>query len=256
MCRWVYAAGSQRLAHLSLMRPSAASRRFARLNALLLALTAAVAVFANTGWHVVQRGPGIDPTKAVPAGKGWGQVVARPPSLPVQADRVTPVSLWWNLPWAAMMAPITLVLTLATGLLLVWIIGRGSQRALRGASAGTPRLRCAVHYGTAGVNLVALALAVSILRPLGLVGQVRGWTLLKSPALFNIVIVLLALVGLASWWFWLIRLAETTPKETRRTASRYFVAWAPLWAVVLGGGVAGGIYVLMHRLGEYISLAW
>lgn len=53
MCRWVWSSGSERLQHVALIRVSAAARRFARINALLLALGIAGFQATRVGWHAV-----------------------------------------------------------------------------------------------------------------------------------------------------------------------------------------------------------
>lgn len=247
MSRWVYRAGKQRLSHLALTRPSRASRRYATWSLLLLALLAGIAAFTNSGWHAVRNVPGAS---LAPEGKGWWQAVERsdPAASGIRA-------LWWNLPWATVVGVATLALTLIAGAIVLAGVGRGAQRAIRGRLAGQPLLRCAVHYSTAWAHLLSLAAALFALAPAVELGEVLGWGRWSS-GIFLVPAGVSAVAGMLLWWFWCVRLGQATPAETRSAATRYFVVWAPLWGLVLGGGLGYGAWVGAAPLAQALHLRW
>lgn len=249
MCRWVYGANKQRLAHLGLVRPSHASRKFARQSLLIASVATAIFVFANAGWHVVQP---ISAERTQPQGKGWWQAIDRGDStLGAHAG----AALWWNLPWATVAAVAALVLTLVVGFVLVWWVGRGAQRALRGSLQGTPRLRCAVQYSTAWVQPLVLALVILAMSPIGWLVGTSNLGRLSAPV-FQLPAALLAAAGLLLWWLWCVRLGQTTPAETRTAVSRYFLLWTPLWcALIAGAAICGAWYAAPHLM-RTMNLHW
>jgi len=149
----------------------------------------------------------------------------------------------------------TLVLTLAVGAIIVAIVARGAQRRLRGRMRGTPRLRCAVHYSTAWLHLLTLGALIMVAAPLSRIAAAAGWgrwpvSVVRIPA------VLSGVLGMAMWWFWCVRLGQAMPAESRSTVTRYFVLWAPLWGLVLGGGAVYGAWVGAAPLAEALHLQW
>lgn len=257
MCRWVLGAGRQRLTHLALSRPSRASRRFAAVNLFLLSFAMALAVFANTGWRVVECGPGVRDPRTQPQSAGWWLAAQSPAAQnPASLTRLTPVAAWWSVPIAAITAGITFVAAGLVNLLLLVFVAAGSARALRGQQLGNKRLKCAIHYSTAWILPMLVALLPAVLRPLAHLSAVNEWNAFRSQTAFDAPAVLITVVCVLLWWFWLIRLANTVPVESRRFAVRYFMIWTPMLAVVVLGSLAVGIYVLSTRLGSAEGLAW
>ena len=257
MCRWVYGAGGQRLAHLGLSQPSPWSRRFARLNTLLLTAAVTASALANAGWHPVIRRPGIDATAgSSPQGKGWVLAVARPNPLPTPMSSEIPVGLWWNPALAAVGGVVALAAALVACTSSLWIIETRSQNALVGNHRGTDRLRCAIQYSTAAMPLLALAAAALIPRPVTWWGQTADWKTIPSPAWFSAPAILITLTTLLLWWFWLIRVGGTVPKEARRAVQLFFILQAPLWVIGLVAGCGTGGYFLLRWLAQTLDLAW
>jgi hypothetical protein len=252
MVRWVCGANRQRLTHVGLLRPSRASRRFARWNTLLLAVAVAFAVFANAGFRSVRRGPATIIGRAEPLGKGWWQAVH--PSGGSLADGQL-AALWWNPPWAITLAAAAFALTTIIASIVIASVGRGAQRSLRGELRGQQRLRCAVHYSTAWLTGLALGAVLSVLAPLNLLSEaLRGPKVSGAVAYVPAVLVTVG-VGL-SWWFWCIRLGQTTPQSTRSAVTRYFLVWAPLLAALLVGATAYGVWIGSPLLAQRLNLSW
>jgi hypothetical protein len=101
-----------------------------------------------------------------------------------------------------------------------------------------------------------IAALPAILRPVAHLAAVKEWKALRSPSLFDAPAVIIAVVCALLWWFWLIRLANTVPHESRRPVSRCFMLWTPMITVVVLGGVAFGLYTFATRLGSSAGLAW
>jgi len=244
MCAWVYIANKQRLRHLGLTRPSRASRRFARLSVLWLAMASALAVFANAGWH---SGPS-------PLGKGWWCLVVGSAAAAAGPGVTSGASgLWWNLPWATIAGVGTFVLAIAIGFFLLWSVKCGAQRSLQGGARGAPRLICAVQYSTAWVQPIALGLLVMAMSSVARIAGPLGW--LRIPGVvFLLPAVLLTVVGLLLWWLWCVRLGQVTPQETRAAVSRYFLIWGPLWCLLVLVLAAGGVWYLADDLMRALKL--
>ena len=254
MCKWVIAAGSQRLAHLALTRPSAASRRFSRLNLLLLSVLVAGAVGTNWMWHPVHRGPGIPVGGETPTGKGWWQVVQSP--MPPSDDQVTVASVWWNPPAAMIAATLAGLTCMLLGMIAVWFVGRCSQRAVVGSHTGEPRLRCALQYSTAWLIVFFPAALGACGRVLSRISTVADWSMKVPVRAFDVPIVLVSLAGTLFWWFWLVRLGGTVPKDTRGSVGRFVLLWTPLLAVLFVGAGVAVVYISMQRITPALDLSW
>ncbi len=254
MWRWVVTAPDRRLAHLGLARPSAASRRFARINILLFAFLLALTVLVNypRAWHPVQTGPGSIATTA-PEGKGWWQVIDRSSEKRSRFDDVAVVELWWNVPYAVIVSSAALVGGILVSFLVLGVVGSRAERTLMRAGGPATGLRCAVHYGTAWIHLLTLAALLLLPAPLADIAAVAGWAQV-SPLIFRGAAVLVAVAGVCLWWFWLIRLGQATPRGVRRRAVRYFLVGAPFWVVLLGGGAVYGLYVGAAQIGPALGL--
>jgi len=231
MVRWVIRARQERICHLGLMRPSRASGRFARRNILLLAIAVGLAVFANCGWHVVERGPGIDAGRDHPTGRSWARV-AEFQSDPARYHRdVQPISLWWNPPWATTGAAVCFLVAWITLAVMVAGIGLGARRAA-GGPAGGCRLHCAVQYSTAWMALLGVAAVLFVLRPLSYLRPWIGSPAWSKPRVVDTAAVLACAAVVMLWWFWLLRSAAAAPPARRHRARRFFMLTAPVGAVI------------------------
>ncbi len=237
MCRWVWFAGWERLKHLALMRPSAASRRFARTNILLLALGIGIFELTQIGWRHVSGLPRLDPTiSAQPVGDGWVHVAAAPRPLPPDVLPETYVDLWWNPVQAGIAAVSGIVVGLILMCLLLVLIRVGITRAHLPPYRSEQRMTAALHYSTAwGIPIVVAAL-LGGLRPLSLIGAMEQWPWYPPRGGFLLLAAVLAGSGVTLWWFWLIRLGATAPAKTRKRVITVFAVAAPL---ILLAAVAG-----------------
>jgi hypothetical protein len=256
MCRWVWKAGSQRLAHLGHLRESRASRRFARINIFMVSLAATIAAFTNVGWHTAYRGPGQGGTRTSPEGRGWVKLAERPTRPPPDISYLVATQLWWNPLQAGIAGGGALLLTALAASVVTRALARGSQRSLRGAYRGDPRLRCAVHYSTAWLPIQALAAIPAALRPVTDSADVAEWSFSPPRAAFHAAAAIILVVGLLFGWFWLIRLGEATPKETRGSVRNYFLIRAPLWVLVWAAVVVAPLVWGMPHLAQRLGLAW
>lgn len=259
MCKWVWTAGGNRLKHLGLSRPSAHSRRFARINILLFSIASSLCILANAGWHSVQSGPGMEGQSTTPAGKGWKQVVLSAqasfdPS--TSADTVIVSSMWFNGTWALFAASICFVCTLILGMLLVGVVSAMAGRSLQPEHRTDSRLRCGIHYGTAWLQFVILAMLLFCLRPVASVGRITDWPMTPSPIVIDAAALVLATLGLMLGWFWLIRLGGGVPKSSRQSVNRFFVFWGPIGMTLVLGWYLYGLYRLAGCVPQSMNLHW
>lgn len=253
MRRWVYRANKQRLAHLALLRPSRASRRFARINVFNLSAALALAVFFHSGWHNEKlRTPAALAEAAAPQGKGWWQAIDAASRARETGDLL---AVWWNPAWALLSAAATFALAAIVMSVLIAVVSRGAAGALHGAQQGSTRLRCAVQYSTAWLHWLALAAVITALIPLARLADQAGWGRFPIPIL-QIAAVILALIGLLMWWLWGVRLAQTTQPETRRSVVRFFLLWAPLWSAAIMAGTVYGLWRATDPLARILNLHW
>jgi len=242
MCAWVWLAGSGRLKHLALMQGSSASRAFARVNLLVLAAGLAVVQATRYGWRQVTDSPLFEPTGFVkPAGRGWLHLASAPRPLPPGQAPGTAVDLWWN----PAQTVITMAATFVVGLLALWVvmilIRVGLAIAHRETHRGEQRMTAAVLYSTAWAVPMWLAALLLGLRPVSLVSAVVGWGWVTSKTTLGVAGAVTAGGSLALWWFWLVRLAATTPANTRGRVLAFCTLGVPLIVATI---VAGWWFVL------------
>lgn len=248
MCEWIWYAGSERLKHLMLMRASAASRRFARVNFILLALGLALLQITRVGWHRVTDTAAIEATGSTqPAGKAWIHVAAAPRPLPIGQTAEIHVDLWWN-PVQAAVAALT---ASSVGLLALWLVLSltrwGVERSHRGPFRGEQRMTAALHYATAWhVPMVVGAMLVA-LRPIAYIGTMARWPWCPPDRVFVLSGAVFAGVGVIGWWFWLVRLGAAAPAQTRKRIITFFAAGTPL-VVAAGGTLWWWGLELTHRV--------
>jgi len=251
MCRWIWSAGSERLKHIALMRSSAAANRFARINALWLALGIAGFQATRVGWREVGASPVVESSGSIhPIGRGWLHVAAAPRPFPSGQAPQVPVDLWWN-PAQAMIASIIAGLAV---LLLIWLfklfIRMGVTIAHTAAYRDEQRMSAAFLYSTAWWVPALLGIVVCLLRPLAYIGEMSrgGW----YPTNRGLTLIAGAFVGLAAtlWWFWLIRLGATAPARTRNRVMAFFTLGIPL----LLAGASFAWWVALESFHEFLFI--
>jgi len=236
MSEWVWFAGVGRLNHLALMRASAASRRFALVYWLLLSAASGLFQTTRVGWRWVT---GVSATPIKPTGEGWF-AVARTRGAG-GGDRLT--DLWWN-PAQSLIVMVTAGVGAMAGLaLLLAMVRWGVRKAHASPYRGEQRMTAALHYSTAWSAPILFAALIIGFKPLAYVGGTLGWSWIPTARAFDYAAAVPAGVGLAMWWFGLVRLGATSPAKTRSRVVCFFVLIAPL---MLGGVAAGWWFGLAH----------
>ena len=252
MLEWVWFAGGKRLKHLALIRASAASRRFARLNILLLGLGLGLFQATEVGWRWVTNSPALEPTgSTTPAGRAWLLVTSVPrPLLSGQPSEI-PVELWWN-PLQTLLAIVTAALAgwLLMGLAML-LVRLGVRQSHRASYRREGRMTAAIHYSTAWAVPLLLGGAVVALRPLSFVGKMARWDWCPPERVFVISAAVLATFGAVMWWFWLVRLGATAPPATRGRVSVFFALGVPVIAAL---AAAGWWFGLIRSYGPFFDL--
>lgn len=255
MVRWVLRARSERICHLGLMRSSGASRRFARTNYLLLAVSFGLAVFANAGWRLTWSGPGVDSTSVAPSGRSWAKVFDFDTDAARLIRDVQPSALWWNPPWAAIAGFAAFLGGWLVFMLLGGWIGIGARHAAGGRVGGS-RMQCGVQYGSAWASLLSVVVIVEVLRPLSYIAMKMEWSLLSNPVLIDTVAVLGCASVVLLWWFWLLRMAGAAPAVYRGRTRRFFLITAPLSVALLLGSAGYGGYRFLDVLQRRLGMQW
>lgn len=237
MCEWVWFASGDRIRHAALMRASAASRRFAQINCLMLALAMTLFHFPQVGWHSSLLGD-ADPA----TGNGWTQVAALPLGRVVQAS--TPTQLWWNFPQSALAGSLGLISATLTIWLTMLLIRACVEGAHRSGYRGEYRMTAALHYCTAWVFLVLAGAWLLGSLPLAHAGTIAQWGWCPSAASLQIAGGALSGIGVLLGWFWLVRVSASAPVRTRTRVVTFFSVGLPLIVV----GVAVGWHLGMIKL--------
>jgi hypothetical protein len=232
MVKWVWLAGWRRLKHIALMRASAASGRFARINLVVLAGAFALFEATQKGWVT---------SSVRPAGRGWLRIVASPRSLPQNHPPEAYVDLWWNITHTV----IAVAIVMSVGWLLLWLvtglIGAGVTWAHKPPYRYEQRMTAAVHYATAWCLPFFAAGIIVALRLISDVGRIAGWKWYPPQLLFEFSAAVVAGFGATLWWFWLFRLSATAPDRTRGRVVAFFALGVP---VLVGSAAAGWCYLV------------
>lgn len=255
MLEWVWFAGSGRLKHLALMRTSAASRRFTRLNVILLALGLSVFQVSGVAWRQVTAFPEIEPSGSiVPTGRGWLHMADAPRPLPTGQAPEIPVDLWWN-PVQTILA---FVATWLTGMFVMWVtlvlVRSGVRYAHIASYRKEQRMTAAIHYGTAWSVPVLFGAIVASFRPLAYVGEIERWSWYASQRVFLLSAAVFSGFGVVMWWFWLIRLGSTAPARTRSRVVAFWALGAPLIVAVLVAGWWCGLARCFEPLFDWLQV--
>lgn len=230
MGEWVWFCGSRRLKHLALMRASAASRRFARINLILFAVGLALLEAARTGWRWLPTSPPQAP------GPGWLHVGSPPRPLPANHPAESYVELWWNPIQTVTGMVVALLAGLLVGWLILIVVRAGVTRAHRPPYRDEQRMTAALHYGTAWCLPLLVAGVVVGLRPIAFIGGVRRWAWCPPDDGFVLSAAVVAGFAVIMWWFWLVRLGATAPARTRRAVVIFLAVGVPLIVIAVAAG--------------------
>lgn len=243
MCTWVFRAGAGRISHVALMRASAASRRFARLNLLLLAFAAAFILAAHAGWHVTRRpldqlGPIVKPL-----GRGWLAILFG--RHPTPEGIAQGVQVWWNPAQAIIAFGVGLCSAILAGWLLFVLCRAVVELGHRRRYRRQGRMSAAMAYSTAWIVPAFPAGLLIGLWPLSLLGEAGRWGWAPSEILLFVVAGGFAGVAAMFWWFWLIRLSAAAPADTR---GRVFAAFLLIIPAMVAGVTLGWWFGLNRLL--------
>ncbi|MCH7925420.1 MAG: hypothetical protein IIC51_07800 [Planctomycetes bacterium] len=263
MNEWVWFAGWQRLRHLALMRSSAASRSFVRINIFLLALGLIVFEASQTGWQVVTRevAEGAEGAAApagaaasAPTGGGWLRLTESRTIQQPAGKTAMLRELWWNPIQSGFAAVHAFVLGLIACLIGLRLLHVGIMRAHDSSRRHERRMTAALRYSTAWVVPVALATIVAALRPIAYAGEVRQWSWSPSRHGFELSAAVLAAFGFFMWWFWLVRLGTTATGKTRGSVIFFMVVGVPLIAGIVGLGWYYSVEVISRTLFQFMNV--
>jgi hypothetical protein len=252
MCAWVWTAPAQRLKHLALIRASAASQRFARVNVALMAMALAVFALTRIGWHEVAASPTLEPGGLLPDTDGWFHVASYPEPRPLDLPAQTPVDLWWSGPQATLGIVAGVVLGMAALWITLLLIRLGTTWAHRPPYRAEQRMTASLHYLTAWVVPIVMGTLVLALLPITYIGRVSRWPWYPPETPLLWIAAVLAGSGVCLWWYWLVRLASTAPQRTRARVVAFAAVGAPL---VVAGGVTAW-YFGLHAVVEHFAQAW
>lgn len=257
MSEWVWFAGAERLNHLGLMRASAASRRFARLNVLLLAAGAALLQGNRVGWRWVAASPVAEsPESAARTGLGWIHVASAPRPLPLGPTSEAPVDLWWN-PVQALLGMVSGFVLAFIGLaLLLRLVQLGATWVHPAPHRGEQRMTAAIHYGTAWFIPVFLAAPVAVLRTVAYFGEVQRWPWYPSREGFVLSAGVLGGFGAVLWWFWLVRVSATARARARGRVIAFVAVASPMIAAAAAAGWWLGLDRLHDPLFGWLNLVY
>ncbi len=255
MCEWVWFAGSGRLKHLALMRASAASTRFARINLLLLALVLALFQTSIHGWSAVSRSTTID-ARLEPVGDGWFVAAKVPTDLLAGLAEEAAVTLWWS--------PVQMIIAVTLGFVLgvtaLWLalalVRLGVKMAYVSAYRKEQRMTAALHYATAWSLPVFVGVLIVSLRSIAYVGSIACWSWYPPQHGFELSGAVIVAFGTALWWFWLLRLGSTAPARTRLRVGVFFALGAPLILCGVGAGYWFGLEALCRFVFERAGMAF
>ena len=255
MSEWIWYAGAERMKHLALIRASAASRRFAWLNLLLLLTGVGLIQTTRVGWEWMTDSPALQSSGNVkPAGRGWIHLAQTPRPLPLNLPPEAPVDLWWSPP--QMMVGV--VVGSVAAMILIWLAHGLIRTGLRWAHLPPyrheQRMTGALQYSIAWSLPLWLAALLLSLRPLSYMGDIARWRWVPPLDGFHHAAGALAGFGLVMWWFWLVRLAAVAPVKTRGRVTAFVALGVPMIVALTVAAWMWGLDALFDPL--FSSLDW
>ncbi len=257
MLEWSWFAGTQRLKHLALMRVSAASRRFARMNLALLVVGIAVIELARVGWKWAARSPALERSGSTqPTGQGWIHVAGAPRPLRADVAGELPVDLWWN--W--LQATLGVAVAVVLGILCMWmclaIVRAGVSRAHGAQFREEKRMTAALLYGTAWALPIWVGSLIVGLLPVSYIGAMAQWSWYPPENVFIVAAAVVAGFGVCMWWFWLVRLGTTAPRKVRARVAGFLAMGVPLIIAAASVGWYFGTGLLHRALTDALRLGF
>lgn len=232
MLEWIWFSSGERIRHAALLRASAASRRFAQTNLLLLTLAATAFQVGRVGWFNATA------NVSVPSGDGWVEVVG--PTGWIQ-PRDGSARLWWNPPQAALSALLSLCTAILLSWLTLWLMRTLTEKAHRPQYRGEYRMTAALHYSTAWAMPVLVGAWIMALLPWSYIGDAAGWGWHPDDMTLLVAGGALAGLGVCLGWFWLVRAASAAPVRTRARLAAFYGAAAP---AIVGAAVLAWMFGL------------
>ena len=86
--------------------------------------------------------------------------------------------------------------------------------------------------------------------------EVMQWSAHWPKNVHRVPAYVLAGLGLFLYWFWMLRIAHSSPPETRGRVSRFFGLWAPLEAALLIGGWIVGQHHGLPYLAKLLKMGF
>lgn len=255
MSEWVWFARIERLKHIALMQASAASRRFARPNLLLLAFAAGFWLATVYGFKPVSASAAVEPSHSVtPTGTGWVHLAAAPKSSRVGAPPEIKVDLWWNPTQSALVFAIGAVTSWLIAVLILALIRSGLTAAHEVKYRSEQRMTAALSYSTAWAIPLVIAAFLASLLPISSAGKMAQWAWYPPRDAIVLSAAVVAGFAAAMWWFWLLRLGFTAPPSSRGRVSFFFAVGVPIIVVGVGAAWWFGLAYLFAALFKAIRL--
>ena len=256
MTKWTWFAEAGRLKHLALMRTSAASRRYARVNVLLLAFLLGLLQWARVGWSGTTEAIGVNPSSVLkPDGDGWFHVASAPRPLPPDRAIELPVDLWWNPAQSMIAVSSGMVVSWMLILLVLVLLRKGVTKAHHLAYRREQRMTAAILYGTAWSFWLMVASVIFCLIPAAYIGEMKAWSWYPTENGFILMVAILAGTGSTLWWIWLIRLGASAPVNCRGQVVAFMAPGTP---IIIAAAVCAwryGLDVLYDVLFPLINLS-
>lgn len=234
MAEWVWFAGTERIKHLALMQSSAASRRFACANTLLLSLAAGVFLATMVGGYEAPASSAVGRT--TPGGFGWIMIASAPRPLPTDLPPELKVDLWWNLANSTLALAVGLVAGLLLLALTLSLIRAALLKAHDEKYRQERRMTAALHYSTAWLIPIAVAMLLVCITPLSIMGRINHWPWYPPREAILLASAVIAGLGIILWWFWLVRLGFTAPASCRSRVTLVAAVLAPTLAAAAAAG--------------------
>ncbi len=229
MTNWTWFAGVGRLKHLALMRTSAASRRFARINILLLSFLFGLFQWTRVGWKWMAEVDGAQADTLVkPAGEGWFHVASVPRPIPLGRAIELPIDLWWN----AAQSLVAVVSGMIVAFILIVVVQSWLRQGITlfhdANYRQEQRMTAALEYGTAWSFWIIIAVLILLLTPIAFVGEILSWRWCPTANGFMAVAGVYGGAGMSLWWIWLIRLGACAPASCRSRVILFCALATPL----------------------------